>query len=232
MLKTRVAVKKWLDRMVIENYTIHDDLSVDVKGNVYISNRNLKELPVQFNKVTSHFDFSINELTSLKGCPQVVGGDFDCSRNLLTSLEYGSSYVKGSYDCCNNDLIDLKYSPEHVGIDFICNNNSIKTLKYSPGLVNGNFDCHNNPIVNIYDFKCNFGGTFKHAHLVIEHMKEFYDQDPTFKTEKSLRLNKNELKTILDFQNYKKTVVFNYKDLDQKIQPKDTDEPNKAKFKL
>ena len=41
----------------IENYTIMDDGSIDVDGDVYINDEGLTELPLTFNKVTGSFVF-------------------------------------------------------------------------------------------------------------------------------------------------------------------------------
>ena len=45
-------------------------------------------------KVTGDFDFFNNQLKSLEGCPQIVGGDFSCIKNKeLTSLARINFYV-------------------------------------------------------------------------------------------------------------------------------------------
>ncbi|MFW6130870.1 MAG: hypothetical protein ACOC56_06750, partial [Atribacterota bacterium] len=87
MLKTKKEIKKWLDKHQITNYTINDDLTVDVDENVDLSHRNLTEMPIQFNKVNGTFYCTYNQLTSLVGAPKKVFGYFYCSNNKLTSLE-------------------------------------------------------------------------------------------------------------------------------------------------
>ena len=69
-------IEEKLKEYKIENYTINDDGSIDVDGDVYLSNKNLTEIPFNFNKVTGDFDCSDNELTSLKGSPKEVGGNY------------------------------------------------------------------------------------------------------------------------------------------------------------
>ena len=49
----------------IENYTVNDDGSIDVNGDVFLDNKGLTELPLSFNKVTGYFSCSNNKLTSL-----------------------------------------------------------------------------------------------------------------------------------------------------------------------
>ena len=98
----------------IENYTINDDGSIDVDGNVNLSYIGLTELPLTFNKVTGYFDCGKNRLTSLKGSPKWVGGFFYCDNNQLTSLEFSPEYVGGWFSCEFNDLID-NYCGTEIG---------------------------------------------------------------------------------------------------------------------
>ena len=85
--KTREEVEAWLKKMMVKNYTINEDLTVDVDGNVSISDKKISVLPVKFKNVTGYFDCSLNKLTSLKGAPREVGRSFYCFKNKLTSLE-------------------------------------------------------------------------------------------------------------------------------------------------
>ena len=119
----------------IENYTINDDGSIDVDGNVYLSHENLTELPLVFNKVSGWFDCGKNRLTSLKGSPIWVGGSFACSNNRLTSLEFCPDYVGNWFSCESNQLTN-NYCDTEIGGDFytsleqdglIINNNNIAT---------------------------------------------------------------------------------------------------------
>ena len=69
----------------ITNYTINDDGSIDVNGDVDLYNCNLTELPLVFNKVSGWFDCGKNRLTSLEFCPDYVGNWFSCESNQLTN---------------------------------------------------------------------------------------------------------------------------------------------------
>ena len=90
----------------ITNYTVNNDGSIDVNGDVDLSRFELTELPLRFNKVTGNFHCGYNNLTSLKGSPRWVGGYFICSRNELTSLEFSPDYVGGWFGCGMNKLTD------------------------------------------------------------------------------------------------------------------------------
>ena len=74
-------IEQWLKKYNITNYTIHDNLVVDVNGDVDVSSKELTKLPFQFGKVTGKFDCGSNNLTSLQYCPTTVGRDFSCSNN-------------------------------------------------------------------------------------------------------------------------------------------------------
>lgn len=90
----RIICDHWI---MIDQYIINDDGSIDVDGNVKFSADYLKELPLRFNRVTGNFDCSKLNLVSLRGAPIEVGGDFDCSFNKLTSLKFAPSKVNGTF---------------------------------------------------------------------------------------------------------------------------------------
>ena len=61
----------------IENYTINEDGSIDVNENVILSSRGLSKLPLKFRNVSYGFYCTINQLTTLEGCPESVVGVFE-----------------------------------------------------------------------------------------------------------------------------------------------------------
>lgn len=114
----------------IKNYTINEDGTVDVDGEVYLYANNLVKLPLKFGKVTGYFTCSNNHLTSLEGSPYWVGRYFDCSNNELTTLEDGPKTVIGSYYCQRNKLVNFKGWPEDFdGYLFISGNPVYKLLE-------------------------------------------------------------------------------------------------------
>jgi hypothetical protein len=134
----------------ITNYTINEDGSIDVRGDVSLSYKGLTELPLEFRNVKGNFSCSSNQLTSLEGCPKSVGGDFDCYDNQLTSLVGTPQSVGGDFDCYSNWLETLEGVPQSIGGSFNCDNNRLKTLDGCPKSVGG-FHCHNNPCYPIYE---------------------------------------------------------------------------------
>ena len=99
----------------ITNYTINPDGSIDVAGDVSLSFSELTELPLIFNKVMGYFDFSWNNLTSLKGSPKWIDGNFYCTNNQLTSLEFSPDYVGRDFYCKYNKLTDNYCDTEIAG---------------------------------------------------------------------------------------------------------------------
>jgi hypothetical protein len=125
-------------RYNIKNYTVNDDGSIDVDGNVDLSWYRLTELPLTFNKVTGYFDCGVNNLTTLKGCPRWVGGYFNCEDNQLTSLEFSPDYIGGYFSCSCNQLTSLEFSPDYVGDSFDCDDNYL-TDNYCDTEIGGKF---------------------------------------------------------------------------------------------
>ena len=55
ILKKEADIKNWLDEMGIGNYTINKDLTVDVKEDVRLFNKDFTRLPIQFGTVSGTF---------------------------------------------------------------------------------------------------------------------------------------------------------------------------------
>jgi hypothetical protein len=92
-------IKDWLKRYNIKDYTINNDLTIDVHGSVHISYEILRNFPkyIQFNIVKGMFIIQYNNFTTLRGCPKIVKDMFSCSDNLLTSLEYAPKEASDFY---------------------------------------------------------------------------------------------------------------------------------------
>ena len=140
-------IKNWLGEHKIKNYTINDDWTIDVKGYVGLGWYKEEQLPdyIQFRKVSWDFYCMFSNLSSLKGCPEEVGGKFDCQycRN-LESLEGAPQEVGGSFHCNNCvNLKSLKGCPKEVGEDFNCINCiSLTSLNGAPEKVGRDFLCY------------------------------------------------------------------------------------------
>ena len=123
-------IKDWLAEYKITNYSINDDLVVDVHGNAWIGRANLTSLPFQFGIVQGAFSCSDNKLTSLEYCPKEVHGGFYCDGNQLTSLEHCPKEVKGSFSCSDNKLTSLEHCPKVVQGYFVCDEHLRNDIRY------------------------------------------------------------------------------------------------------
>lgn len=132
-------ISKWLNGHNIKKFTILSDNSVNVQGDVKLSNslENMIKLPINFNEVDGNFDISDNVLTSLEGSPQKVTGDFLAYKNELYSLQGG---------------------PKEVGKNFVVLKNNIRSLENSPSIVNDDLICSHNPLTSL-DGIINVGGS-------------------------------------------------------------------------
>lgn len=195
ILKDKEAIKAWLDKYRIKKYTIHEDFTVDVNGNVNLNDCNIKNIPVQFGVVNGTFECGYNKLTSLKGCPHTVNGEFHCSKNELINLIYGPKIVGKKYICvasgltslegcpekiydsCDihgNELITLKYGPVLVEGMFNCSYNKLQDLTHISKIIKGDIYCSNNPIINIESFDCQCSGFLKHSQSIIPSLEDYY----------------------------------------------------------
>jgi len=143
---TREGVIEVCRKYKIENYTINDDLSIDVNGDVELDSKNLEYLPLKFNYIGGGFYCPYNvELKSLEGCPQTVNGDFYCFNNNLKTLKGCPQTVNGNFSCDNNELKSLKGCPQTVNGNFGCKDNELKDLEHFPE-VNGIIGIRGNPV--------------------------------------------------------------------------------------
>jgi len=144
----------------IKNYTINNDGTIDVDGDVYLWRKGFTKLPLKFNHVSGDFSCHYNKLTTLEGGPQSVGGDFVCSYNKLTILEGGPKSVGGNFNCGRNNLTTLEGSPNSIDGCFSCSANQLTTLVGCPKSVGGDFNCGRNKILTFESAPNHVGGYF------------------------------------------------------------------------
>jgi len=104
----REMIEKWLNKYDIKNYTINDDHTIYVEGDVRLSDIPFGKFPdyIQFGDVIGSFRCYRCNLTTLKGCPTYVADNFDCEENNLTTLKYAPKHVNGSFYCRYNYLFN------------------------------------------------------------------------------------------------------------------------------
>lgn len=148
MLTDYKKIQQWLKKVKIKNYTINEDLTVDVHEDVDLRFLEIDELPVQFNIVEGDFDCSGSRWKTLKGCPSKIKDSFYCNNNGLKSLEYGPKEVGMNYSCQDNNLISLKGVPDKIKGNLDCTYNHIENLFDSPKEILGYFGISNNKLLS------------------------------------------------------------------------------------
>ena len=164
MLKTETQIASWLEKYNITEYTIHDDLTVDVFQTVDLSDQKLAYLPVQFARVQGSFSCSHNYLTTLKGAPREVTENVSFYNNRLTGLIGCPQKIGGFAKFDENRITSLEGLPDRIYGNLGLSRNEITSLKYMPRIIQGNCELECNPIAdtNGYDFQCY--GIFKITH--------------------------------------------------------------------
>lgn len=78
-------------------------------------------------KNSGYYCNNLPNLTSLKGCPEVVDGFIDLSRTGLESLEGGPKVVNGWIDLNNTRIMTLQGMPKVINGAFTCKDTNIET---------------------------------------------------------------------------------------------------------
>ena len=149
---TREEVIEVCEKYDIRKYTINDDLSIDVNGNVFLNIQDLKYLPLIFNYVSGYFSCNRNMLVSLEGSPQTVNGNFNCGYNELKTLEGSPQTVSGNFSCYGNELVSLEGGLQTVGGYFDCSLNKLKDLEHFPEVGDGIIIVENKVNLLVYTF--------------------------------------------------------------------------------
>lgn len=189
--KTKEEVVTQLLKLNIFNYSINDDLSVDIDGSVMLSDRKLDYIPVNFNKVTNNFICRYSHLTSLEGFPKKAQL-IDCSYNQISSLQglinaeidtlLSSNNLLENFDHCpakvtqlicgDNQITSLKGLPKNI--EFLdLNSNKISSLDYLPMSIN-RLDISNNKITDLKEIS---GRTFSYLNITANKIKTIKDSN-------------------------------------------------------
>jgi hypothetical protein len=89
------------------------------------------------------------KLTSLVGCPRVIGGYFTCTNNKLATLVGGPTEVGSDYHCSRNLLVTLEGAPRRLKGNFMCDYNRLPSLKGGPIEVGGSYGCSYNRLTSL-----------------------------------------------------------------------------------
>ena len=143
----------------IQNYTINDDGTVDVNGDlvIYLSLDARKDEPpnilINFNKVNGDVDISLNwrnlGRNELPFTFNEVTGSFFVDHCQLESLKGCPKKVGRCFSARVNILFTLEGAPKTVGSDFSVSHNLLRDLKGSPKYVGGYVDVSSNELESL-----------------------------------------------------------------------------------
>lgn len=127
----KVQIEKWLKEHNVKNFTINDDLTIDVNDDLFIE----EDLPdfINFNRVYADCTFWYSPITTLRGAPKYVSGNFECHRTSIETLEYCPIEIGGSFEVVDNKkLKNIDNLPQKVGyiIKFYSNSKRVNKNMY------------------------------------------------------------------------------------------------------
>ena len=114
----REMIEKWLEEYKIKNYTINDDFTIDVNGNVFLSREDFKEFPeyIQFGIIRGGFYCSLNHIAQiLSNLIYVFFIYLNCNSNI---------YILYSRDS-NKFFLKLRASNIHIKFAYFLNITSV-----------------------------------------------------------------------------------------------------------
>jgi Leucine-rich repeat (LRR) protein len=173
--KTKSELEVRLKEMMVKDYSINTDLSVDLNENFSIVDAPMEILPFKINKIDGQFKVSGTHINSLENFPKKIDGDFTLLNNFeLHSLEGFPQEIKGEvnlyfnglrslkgmpqtlpnvtdFDCSHNQLTSLEHGTSVFGkrLNYICSNNNLRSLKGVPKEIMGTFICSNNKLTSL-----------------------------------------------------------------------------------
>lgn len=194
MLKNKEEIITWLENNNIVNYIIHDDFSISVNESVFLRDKNLKQIPLQFNVIHGSFDCSNNQLTSLFGSPKIINGDCNFSRNKLKDLEYCPNIVRGNFLATYNNIHSLKFFPNSIGKGIYLQNNNLIFLENLPQKVCGHLLLVNNYLTSMEGLPKNIQGTLdiSYNHISTLQNTQLIEVD-------SIVIHHNEIRELKEF---------------------------------
>jgi len=182
---TKEDIENYCDSNFITSITINDDLSVDVDGDVDLSDMVLYKLPFQFGDVSGNFKINNNYLTDLEGCPKSIGGYFEAMNNEINTLKYFPEDIVDYISLDSNKIfcIDNEY----------LNSNSDKLKEFLT------CDMSHNPL---YDLICWIGGElFETDDLHSDDFITIYERLDEFGVIKKDKIDLISLQSLYDFYN-------------------------------
>lgn len=144
LAEKKKAIDKWLDKMMINNYTINDDLTIDVDGTVNLDGKGLDSLPYKFGYVKDYFTCERNALQDMTNMPHTVGKDWHVSDNNIVSLVGMPKVLGKTINFKHNQVTSFEGIAPDFKETIDARDNHLKTLDNLP-LSFGSLLCEDNP---------------------------------------------------------------------------------------
>ncbi len=157
----------------IENYTINENLTVDINGD-FIFNHIVTKLPIKLNKVSGNIYINNCGLTTLEGLPEYIN-DIELTGNRLTNLIGFPKHCNGNIDLSNNQLTSLEGIPKGINGNLTLYKNKLTNTDYFPDVVEGYIDIIANPITH-FTKQCDCWSIFS----IFSNYKRFYKDEIMF----------------------------------------------------
>jgi hypothetical protein len=170
---TKEQIEVLLDTAKIGNYTINEDLSVDVEGNVTINGDvflGAKEMPFSFRNVKGDFYIMNAPFDTMKGFPTNVEGSFQVFNCRMSTCEHAPKFIGTNirFSLMRN-LVSLKGLPNQAnGIISINSNLMLPSIEGFPQKLGSGVtdialsDCKN--LLSLKGFPSSFAGSLNLAH--------------------------------------------------------------------
>lgn len=173
---SKEEIVEWLKEYQVENWTINKDLSVDVKGNVYLDHcfrpQTKNEWLEQIEGYEEHTDpEGYEELTLCDdGTYERRGSYYQFEEKQFEpyTLPVQFHKVSGDFGISQNRLATLKGCPKEIGGDFDCEHSGITSLEGAPSNVGGIFNCAENAIETVGQIDTVVGDSFVGMYGIIE----------------------------------------------------------------
>lgn len=160
-------IHDWLSKQGITAFTINDDNSVDVDGDIELGGVRLYKIPVKFSSITGSVTIAECLFQTLEGLPPIIGGDLTVHGMVLHSLAGAPKEVRGSVSLDATTIKDASICPiEHVGRHFNISDCKLTKLGQMPTYVGGDFIAMNNPLTSIAGLPEKIG-----RNLILSHNK-------------------------------------------------------------
>lgn len=110
MLTNKEDIKAWLKEHEINNFTIDDNLIVNINQDFILNNFSkisIDEFPIQFGVINGSFEIANQNFSHFKNFPKIVKGKFNIYNNNFENLKGMPIFIKEDFVCGDNLFTSL-----------------------------------------------------------------------------------------------------------------------------